>query len=100
MKSLGKFLDAKYQEKHSVRLIDEKTIFFLAKKIMEDEYGKKGASSVVPQYFSGGKLFFSGKSGLWVEEISLFRKEFLCRINEMIGTEYVKDIKISHEFSR
>jgi hypothetical protein len=105
MKSLGKFLVSKYRQdaaprKGKVKPVDEKTVFFLATKIIEEEYGKKGIASVVPRHFDGSKLFLSGKSSLWVEEVVAFRKEFLRRLNEMTGTDAVKEIKVSHEYGR
>lgn len=101
MKSLGKFLNAKYKKEsreNFTKIVDERTVFFLAKKIIEEEYGKRGISSVKPRYFSSGKLFLSGKNSLWVDEMNSFRGELLSRLNETVGMECVKEIKISHEY--
>ncbi len=104
MKSLGKFLVSKYRQdaaprKGKMKPVDEKTIFFLAAKIIEEEYGKKGAASVVPRYFDGSKLFLSCKSSLWVEESVAFRTELLRRLSDQ-GAGIVKEIKVSHEYAR
>lgn len=104
MKSIAKFLVSKYRQnaeprKQKVRVIDEKTIFFLTAKILEEEYGKRGAASVVPRYFDGRKLFLSCKSSLWVEEAAAFRTDLLRRLSEQ-GVDIVTDIKVSHEYGR
>ena len=104
MKSLAKFLASKYRQDAAPRagkmkVLDEKTLFFLVTKIIEEEYGKRGIASVVPRYFDGSKLFLSCKSSLWVEEIASFRSDFLRRLLDQ-GAESVKDIKVSHEYGR
>lgn len=104
MKSLAKFLTSKYRydaapRTGTARVLDEKTLFFLVTKIIEEEYGKRGIASVVPRYFDGSKLFLSCKSSLWVEEIALFRIDLLRRLSDQ-GVESVKDIKVSHEYAR
>lgn len=104
MKSLGKFLASKYRQdaeprKGKIKAIDQKTVFFLAEKIIEEEYGKRGAASLAPRYFKDGKLHISGKSSLWVEEIKNFREEFLRRLAES-GADTVKEIKVSHEYGK
>ncbi len=104
MKSLGKLLVSKYRQdtvprKGRVKAVDQKTVFFLAEKIIEEEYGKRGAASVVPRYFKDGKLYLSGKSSLWVEEVKNFREAFLQRLSDA-GVDSVKDIKVSHEYGR
>lgn len=104
MKSLAKFLTSKYRQdaaprKGKIKAVDEKTIFFLAAKILEEEYGKKGVASIVPRYFDGSKLFLSCKSSLWVEEMKNFREDFLRRLEDA-GVDTVKDIKVSHEYGR
>lgn len=104
MKSLGKLLTSKYRQdamprKGKAKVVDQKTIFFLAEKIIEEEYGKKGAASVFPHYFKDGKLFLSGKSSLWVEEVKGFRADFLRRLADA-GADVVTDIKVSHEYGK
>lgn len=104
MKSLEKLLISKYRRDSAPRkrkggILDEKTLFFLAAKIIEEEYGKKGAASVSPRYFKDGKLFLTGKSSLWVEEMKAFRADFLRRLIES-GADTVTDIKVSHEYGR
>ncbi len=104
MKSLAKFLASKYRQdsaprKRKARVIDEKTIFFLVEKILEEEYGKRGVASVVPRYFDGRKIFLSCKSSLWVEEVTAFQSDLLRRLSEQ-GVDGVTDIKVSHEYGR
>lgn len=104
MKSLAKFLASKYRQdaaprKQKSRVIDEKTIFFLVTKILEEEYGKRGVISVVPRYFDGRKLFLSCKNSLWVEEVTAFRKDLLRRLSDQ-GVDVVTDIKASHEYGQ
>lgn len=104
MKSLGKFLASKYRQdaaprKGKVKAVDQKTIFFLAEKIIEEEYGKRGVASVVPRSFDGRKISLSCKSSLWVEEMSAFRADFLRRLADQ-GADAVVDMKASNEYGR
>ncbi|QQS21007.1 MAG: DUF721 domain-containing protein [Candidatus Moraniibacteriota bacterium] len=111
MKSLGKFLSSKYVTKRAegvpidtalrsrtTKKIDEKTIFFLVSKVLEEEYGKRGAAMVRPSFFRDGKLFLKAKSSLWAEEMRLFAPELLERLTDSAGSA-VLEIKVSHEYA-
>lgn len=104
MKSLANFLASKYRQdsaprKKTSRAVDEKTVLFLATKIIEEEYGKRGVASVVPRSFDGGRLFLSCKSSLWVEEMAAFRMDLLRRLADQ-GADAVVDMKASNEYGR
>lgn len=104
MKSLANFLASKYRQdsaprKKTSRAVDEKTVLFLATKIIEEEYGKRGVASVVPRSFDGGRLFLSCKSSLWVEEMAAFRMDLLRRLADQ-GADAVVDMKASNQYGR
>lgn len=97
MKTIRKLLSQKQKTLSSSKEqeIDEKTIFHIAKRVIAEEYGKRGGENIIPTFYKDKKLFLSPKSSLWASEIMLERAGLCERINKMIGAEVVKEIKIS-----
>ncbi|MGK2848592.1 MAG: hypothetical protein ACSLEX_00790 [Minisyncoccota bacterium] len=77
------------------REIDEKTVFYIAKRVMIEEYGIRGGESIIPILYKDKVLFLSPQSSLWSSEIVL-QKKYLCqKMNQMIGMEVIQEIKIA-----
>jgi len=91
MKSLKTFLDKKDIQK-TVNL-DDKTVFFLFKKIIKEEFGNVGLEKLVPDYFANGILYIKSTSSNWASELWLQKNKIMRKINEEIGKEELKDIK-------
>jgi len=77
--------------------IDEKTIFHIAKQVLVEEYGARGGENIIPNYYKDKKLFLAPRSSLWGSEIYLMREHIAQRINAILGSEEVKEIKISQQ---
>jgi hypothetical protein len=77
------------------RIIDEKTIFFLAGKVITSLYGMKGRENIQPVLFRDRKLFFTVSSSLWANELWLERDTIREKINREIGQEEIMEIKMS-----
>lgn len=75
--------------------VDEKTIFFIAEKVILSQYGMRGRENISPKFWKEGKLFFFSQSSLWAGEIWMNREMVRKKINEEIGSETVLEIKVS-----
>jgi predicted nucleic acid-binding Zn ribbon protein len=77
--------------------IDEKTIFHIAKRVLVEEYGVRGGENIIPSFYKEKKLFLSPRSSLWASEIYLMREHIVKRINAILGSEEIKEIKITQQ---
>ena len=77
--------------------IDEKTIFHVAKKAITEEYGVRGGENIIPVLYREKKLFLAPRSSLWASEILLQREHLSRRINDALGAEWVKEIKVARQ---
>ncbi len=76
--------------------IDDKTLFFLAEKVISAFYGTRGRENVIPRYFRDGKLYLACHSPLWANELWMTRDTLCERLNREIGHDLVKEIKTSN----
>jgi predicted nucleic acid-binding Zn ribbon protein len=77
--------------------IDEKTIFHIAKRVLVEEYGIRGGENIVPTFYKDKKLFLSPRSSLWASEVLLMREKLIRHMNMMLGSDAVKEIKITQQ---
>lgn len=75
--------------------IDEKTIFFLAEKVILSQYGMRGKENISPKFWKEGKLFLFSQNSLWAGELWTNRESIRAKINKEIGEEIVSEIKVS-----
>lgn len=94
MQSLKAFFGGK--KENIPRDIDEKTLFFLFQKIVQAEYGERGGSSIQPVFFREGVLGVRTKSPLWANELWLMKSSLCEKLNQEIGTETIRDLKLLH----
>jgi predicted nucleic acid-binding Zn ribbon protein len=92
MKSLGVLLRKKdvFQKK---TILDEKTAFYIFREVIKEEFGKQGASKLIPDYFSDKTIFVKFTSSAWASELRLTRQEIIKKINEKLGGRLIKEIK-------
>ena len=76
------------------RQFDEKTVFYISKKVLGEEYGLRGTENIIPTFYKEGKLFLSSRSSLWGNEIWLERERLRLKMNALLGAEGVREIKI------
>lgn len=77
--------------------IDEKTIFHVARCVLIEEYGTRGGENIVPTFYKDKKLFLSPRSSLWASEVYLMREKLVREINTMLGSDEVREIKITQQ---
>ena len=93
--SLGGGSSGKRKENPTKMNIDEKTIFFLAEKILLSQYGVRGKENISPKFWKDGKLFLFSQNSLWAGEVWTNRESIRTKINQEIGEEIVSEIKVS-----
>lgn len=68
-------------------VIDEKTVLYVCRLVIRQEYGERGVESVIPVSYRDNKVYLSPQSSLWANEIWL-QKDILCtHINAELGIE-------------
>ena len=92
MKSLKTFLEKKNINKKII--LDDKTVFFLFKKITKEEFGNSGLEKLIPDYFANGILHIKSQSSPWASELELQKAKIIRQINKEIGQVEIKNIKI------
>lgn len=93
MKALSAFLKVKNMER--TRKMDEKTVFFLAEKAIESEYGRKGLQHIRPKSYSDGVLFLKVENSVWANEIALQSEEIARIMNDEIGGNDIRTIRVT-----
>ncbi len=76
-------------------VLDEKTVFYVCKRVLIEEYGVRGGENIIPSFYKEKKLFLTPRSSLWSSEVWLQRDRIRERINTVLGCEGVVEVKIS-----
>lgn len=92
MKSLRSLLDRKDVKKKIG--LDDKTIFYLFKKIIKEELGNVGLEKLKPDYFFNGTIFIKSESSAFASEVELQKNKIIRQINQEIGCAEIKNIKL------
>lgn len=77
--------------------LDEKTVFCIANKVLVAEYGARGGENIIPTLYREKKLFLSARSSLWGNEIWLERDNLKEKMNTLLGSEAIKEIKLGRD---
>lgn len=77
--------------------LDEKTVFYIAKRILEEEYGLRGGENIIPALYKEKKLFLSSRSSLWGNEVWLERDRLREKMNALLGSEAIEEIKLGRD---
>lgn len=95
MKSLSNLLKKKFSGKNQERKVelDEKTVFFIFKKIIREEFGNTGSAMLQPDYFGKKILFVKAASSVWASELWLNRNKIVHKMNKELGEGSVQEIK-------
>lgn len=80
------------------KVLDEKTIFFVCKQVLVEEYGVRGGENIIPTFLKEKKLFLSPRTSLWASEAHIRREHLVRRINDLLGSPVLVEIKISQHF--
>ena len=92
MKALSDILGKRDFRK--VQALDDKTIFFVFRKVIRAEFGNVGAEKFIPDYFANKTLFVKAESAVWSTELWTNRGKITMLINREIGDEVVERIKM------
>lgn len=75
-------------------VFDEQTVFYIAKKVLMEEYGSRGCENIIPTLYREKKLYLSSRSSLWGNEIWLERERLRTKMNAILGGEAILEIKL------
>ena len=75
--------------------LSDKEIFYLFERIIKREYGNQGSKNLKPNFFKNKKLFIRSESSIFANELLLNKKSIIQKINQEIGSEEIKDIKVN-----
>jgi len=95
MKSLQNLLKKKFPGGNSQQkmVLDDKTVFFVFKKVVREEFGNLGIENFQPDYFSGHTIFIKCQSSNWASELWLNKNKIIRKINKELGEDIITDIK-------
>ena len=94
MKQIKNLLLFREQEKKQKTSIDKNTVFYVFSEIIKEEYGKKGRSNVEPTFYKEGKIFIKINNSIWANEIWFNKEEIIRKVNQKLGDDEIKEIKI------
>jgi predicted nucleic acid-binding Zn ribbon protein len=96
MESLKKLLYKKAPQKtaRTSVVLDDKTAFFIFRKMIREEFGSVGAEKFIPEHFSNQTLFIKTTSSPWASELRMHRGKIIRKINQALGDSAVREIKI------
>jgi predicted nucleic acid-binding Zn ribbon protein len=92
MKALGDILSQRGMQKK--QLLDDKTVFFVFKKVIEAEFGQIGKQKFTPDYFAKGVLFVKAQNSAWSAELWTNKARIIKKINDELGEDGVGNIKM------
>ena len=95
MKSIKDILSKKSNRKTFAGTIDEKTILFVFEKVIKDEMGAIGKEKLISRKVIQGTIFVKTGSSAWASELWLNRDKIIRCINEELGQEALRKIKIN-----
>lgn len=99
MKNISSYLKikkkkARKQQKTSAN-IDSQTIMHLFSRAIRDEYGRQGEKNIAPKFYKNGIIFVSIQNSIWAQELWMRRSFFVKKLNDKIGSDVVKNVKIA-----
>ncbi len=96
MKSIKSLLSKKIKEAASPRqtALNDKDIFYVFKKVIQEEFGNVGAANLKPDYFGKNILHIKSESSAWASELWLNKNLILRKLKKKLGEGAVKEIKL------
>lgn len=96
MKSLGSLLQKKFSKKNKEKKLelDEKTAFFIFRKVIQKEFGVLGSEKFSPEHFAKKTIFIKSNSPAWSAELWMNKERIVSKINQELGEELIEKIKI------
>ncbi|MFZ1654463.1 MAG: hypothetical protein WBO92_04995 [Candidatus Moraniibacteriota bacterium] len=75
-------------------LLDDKTVFFLFRKIIQEEYGTRGVAELEPVAFSEGILSVKSNNPLYSSELWIRRETILGRMNAALEQDVIQELRL------
>lgn len=96
MKSIKSLLSKKISGAEAPRqaTFTEKDIFYVFKKVVQEEFGNIGAANLKPNYFGKNILHIKSESSAWASELWLNKNLILRKLKKKLGEGAVKEIKL------
>lgn len=93
MRSLKDFI-GKRSGPAQVAPIDDKTVFFLFRKLIREEYGTRGIVELEPVAFADGVLSIKANNPLYSSELWIRRETILEKMNAALEQEAVQELRL------
>lgn len=93
MRSLRDFIGKREGSFHAAKL-DDKTVFFLFRKIIREEYGNRGVNELSPVSFSEGILSIKASNPLYSNELWMRRETLIDRMNRELGEAGILEVRL------
>jgi len=74
--------------------LNDKDIFYVFKKVIQEEFGNIGAAKLKPDYFGKNILHVKSESSAWASELWLNKNLILRKLKKELGADAVKEIKL------
>lgn len=94
MRSLNEFI-RKRSSTSQVTPVDDKTVFFLFRKIVREEYGLRGGLELEPVEFREGVLSVKANNPLYASELWMRKEALLSHMNQSLEQEVVKELRLA-----
>lgn len=74
--------------------LDDKTVFFLFRKIIREEYGMRGVNELIPTLYVDGVLSIKANNPLYSNELWIHREALVNRMNSELSEDGIHEIKL------
>jgi hypothetical protein len=74
--------------------LNDKDVFYVFKKVIQEEFGNVGAAKLKPNYFGKNILYVKSESSAWASELWLNKNLILRRLKKELGADAVKEVKL------
>jgi hypothetical protein len=99
MKNINDYLLKKQRkvkkQTNIINSIDYQTIMHLFSRAIRDEYGRQGEKNIEPKFYKNGIIFVNIKNSIWAQELWMNRNLFIRKLNDKIGDDIIKNIKLA-----
>ncbi|TXH06104.1 MAG: DUF721 domain-containing protein [Candidatus Moraniibacteriota bacterium] len=93
MRSLKEFFGKRGSSDQCGPLYD-KTVFFIFRKIIREEYGTRGAAELEPASFSEGVLAVKSRNPLYSNELIIRQESIREKINSALEQDAVQELRL------
>jgi hypothetical protein len=74
--------------------LDDKTVYFLFRKITQEEYGTRGVAELEPVAFSDGVLSIKSNNPLYSSELWIRRETIIGRMNTALEQDAIQELRL------